>query len=341
MSTERFNSSEGSVEREAAEWLACRDRGFSAAEQDAYLQWLREDASRAAAIARHEATFHRMQQLAHWEPAHSSEPNPDLFARPHRGWRRTGLLLTAAAAAIVFGVFFWPRGAPVPAQRFTARSLLRVNEREALTDGSIVELRDGSRIEVAFSERERRVRLVGGEAQFSVTKDPDRPFIVEAGGVAVRAIGTVFAVRLDAAAVDVLVTEGKVRVESPAPTGTAASAVHEVSVVPAQHRAIVSLTPAAAEPQVTAVTPEQIKEVLAWQAPRFQFYETPLAEALAEFNSRNRLQLVAGDAEVGAMRIGGTFRADNVEGFVSMLQLTLGVRSERRGETEIVLGSPR
>jgi transmembrane sensor len=181
------------------------------------------------------------------------------------------------------------------------------------------------------------VRLVGGEAQFSVTKDADRPFVVEAGGVAVQALGTVFAVRLDAAAVDVVVTEGKVRVEHPAVAGQAQAAPADAPIVAASQRAIVSLAAEAPEPHVIALTPEQIKEALAWQAPRFQFYETPLAEAVREFNRQNSHQLVLGDPAVGALRIGGTFRADNVEGFVSLLQLTLGIRAERRSDRETVL----
>jgi transmembrane sensor len=45
-----------------------------------------------------------------------------------------------------------------------------------------------------------------------VTKDPVRPFIVMAAGVAVRAVGTAFNVKLDSTAVEVLVTEGMVAV---------------------------------------------------------------------------------------------------------------------------------
>jgi transmembrane sensor len=329
------------ADREAAKWLARRDRGLSAAEQDDYLQWLREDPRHAGCIARHEETAHRMRQLARWQPSASSEPNPDLFARPRRRWARVAMSLTAMAAGIALGVFFWPRTAIETAPPSPAQSLLRVNERKALADGSEVELRDGSRIEVVFSEHERRVRLVGGEAQFNVTKDAKRPFIVEAGGVAVHAIGTVFAVRLDAAAVDVLVTEGKVRVETFTPPAAAPTPQREAPIVAAQHRAIVSLAADAPEPQVSEVTPEQIKDALAWRAPRFQFYETPMSEAMAEFNRRNSVHLVAGDAAVGALRIGGVFRADNVEGFVSLLELTMGVRSERRGESEIALLSPQ
>jgi transmembrane sensor len=336
------NSAQARLDRDAADWLARRDRGLSAAEQDDYLQWLREDPARATTIARHEETVRRLQNLAQWEPAHSSEPNPDLFARPRRRAWRLAAGLIGMAAAIALGSAVWVRRGPEATTRVVANGLLRVNERQVLADKSVVELRDGSRIEVAFSEHERRVRLVGGEAQFTVTKNAQRPFIVEAGGVAVRAVGTVFAVRLDAATVDVLVTEGKVRVEQPpGATSFTESASPEAPLVAASERAVVSLAVAHAEPTITPMTPDQIKEMLAWQAPRFQFYETPLAEAVAEFNQRNRHQLSLGDPTVGALRIGGTFRADNIEGFVSLLQLTLGIRSEQRGERETVLFAPR
>ena len=80
--------------------------------------------------------------------------------------------------------------------------------------------------------------------------------------------------------------------------------------------------------------------MLAWQAPRFQFYETPLVEAVAEFNRHNPHRLVLGDPKLGARRIGGTFRTDNVEGFVSLLRLTLGLRAQARGTDETVLLPP-
>jgi transmembrane sensor len=323
------------ADQQAADWLARRDRGLTAAEQDDYLQWLARDARHASLIARHEATDRRMQQLARWQPASSTEPNPDLFARPRRGGWQRAAALTAIAAALVFGTVLWQRSGR-EAMRPTT-NFLRVNEREALADGSVVELREGSRIELAFSASERRVRLVGGEAYFTVAKDPSRPFIVEAGGVAVRAVGTVFAVRLDAATVDVLVTEGQVRVEPPVNASRPAADSSATRDVAASHRAVVSLAASAPPAEVTAVTPEQIKDALGWQAPRFQFYETPLAEAVEEFNHLNHHQLILGDPSLGLKRIGGTFRADNVEGFVSLLNLTMGIRGEARGADATVL----
>lgn len=118
----------------------------------------------------------------------------------------------AAAAAITLVVWLWfPLAKPSEeGPVFTAKGaeprILR------LPDGSHVELKPDSEIVEQFAPRERRVRLVRGEAHFAVTKNHGRPFIVETNGVMVRAIGTAFNVRLGAMAVEILVTEGKVYV---------------------------------------------------------------------------------------------------------------------------------
>jgi transmembrane sensor len=186
------------------------------------------------------------------------------------------------------------------------------------------------------------VSLLGGEAHFTVAKDPRRPFVVEAGGVAVRAIGTAFNVRLDHANVDVLVTEGRVRVEASDQAAVApAASVRTPVLVNASQRTVVSLSPLPAEPEVVAVTPVQVQAALAWQAPRLQFHETPLGEAVAEFNRHNRHRLVLGDPSLGAIPIGGTFRVDNVDGFVRLIEVTLGLRGEARGPEETTLWPAR
>ena len=52
----------------------------------------------------------------------------------------------------------------------------------------------------------------------------------------------------------------------------------------------------------------------------------------AEFNRYSRVQLVIEDEKSASMRIGGTFAADNVEGFLRLAETGLGLRVERRGE---------
>ncbi|MBL7395987.1 FecR domain-containing protein, partial [Escherichia coli] len=58
------------------------------------------------------------------------------------------------------------------------------------------------------------VRLLRGEAAFTVAPNPNRPFTVEAGGGSTTALGTRFIVRRDGVQTRVSVTEHAVRVAS-------------------------------------------------------------------------------------------------------------------------------
>lgn len=331
---------------DASVWLARRDRGLTAAEQDDYMQWLGADPRHAEALAQHAAALERMMQLYEWTPAHDTEPNPGLFAsaptRTRSRWRWGAVGALAAAAAVAFALVVWKPGTDSTAVAAAPKSYLRVNERMALPDGSRVELKDGTKLLVQYSERERRVQLTGGEAHFSVWKDAQRPFIVVVAGVEVRAVGTAFNVRLAGRDLSVLVTEGRVQVEQPVAAGAAPVAPTLITV---GQRAVVDLamlhTATVPPPIVQPVTVEDIARELAWQAPRLQFDETPLDEAVAEFNRLNRHQLELADPALGALRIGGTFRPDNVEGFVRLLDETLGLHAESAGENRTRLHRTR
>lgn len=327
------------VMSEAAHWLARRDRGFSRAEQDEYLEWLRADPRHAEALKRCGEALQRMMGLYDWQPVHMAEPDPDLFAAPKRRVRGWPLAALAAAAAVALAVgWTWNRGErgapPVVAME---NSYLQVNERLALPDGSGVELREGCRVEVRYSGTERRVRLQGGEAHFSVRKDPARPFVVEVAGVEVRAVGTAFSVSWQQTDVKVLVTSGVVKVEV---EPTAAAAVPGPLVVAGQ-RAIVTRgsaeAPGFAAPRIETVSTEELGRSLAWLEPRLRFEATRLEDAVRQFNQVNRQQLVLDDATLGDLRIGGTFRPDNVEAFVRLLEATFGLKAEKRGDYEIVV----
>jgi transmembrane sensor len=329
----------------ASAWLARRDRGFTAEEQDRYFEWLCADPRHGAMVAHLEKAWSALDALAEWRPAHSALPNADLLARPPptagRWIRRVRsswtLRVLATAAAIGLGLFVTQtlrREAEQPAG--TVR-VIPPPERLTLADGSVVDLNHGGKIETDFTPETRRVRLVRGEAHFTVAKNPARPFIVEAGGVAVRAVGTAFDVRHASGAVEVLVTEGKVQVERP----VAANVEPELKPAPtslvAGERAVVQISALAVQPLVAAVSASEISRALAWQGVRLEFEALPLAEVVTEFNLRNRQQLVVGDAGTGRLRVGGSFRADNVDAFVRLLGASFGVNAERRADGAFVL----
>ena len=244
-------------------------------------------------------------------------PIPDFFARPRR-FRRWVPAALAAAAAVAVAAVLWhhpwaPAAAGVPAPALVRADTSRFLR---LADGSEVEMKAGSEVVEQFVPAERRVQLVRGEAHFTVAKNPARPFIVVAKGVAVRAVGTVFNVRLDETSVEVLVTEGKVQVNSPALT--ASSAPTPATLLMAGQRTVVATGGGDAPGllAVEAVTPREIDRLLAWQSSRMVFESTPLSEVVARFNRRPgdqpRERLVLVDPELGAMRISGRFRESSI-----------------------------
>ncbi|MCV6620956.1 MAG: FecR domain-containing protein [Cellvibrionaceae bacterium] len=82
-----------------------------------------------------------------------------------------------------------------------------------LSDGSTVFLNWNTVIETRFSESQRQLTLLKGEALFDVAKDTKRPFIVAAGNSLTRAVGTQFNIRkLNDSDSHVAVSEGIVEV---------------------------------------------------------------------------------------------------------------------------------
>src|SRR5690606_28245078 len=152
------------------------------------------------------------------------------------------------------------------------------------------------------------------------------------GDYTVRAVGTAFDVTLAPRGVAVLVTEGQVQLGATAPTATAATLPHLV----AGQQAVID-GPAV---HVTDLSPAQIEAALAWQSFRLEFTAMPLRDVVAELNRYDSRQLVIEDPATAEMTIGGTFRADNVEAFVRLLDVGFEVHAEVRGDDLVLTRRP-
>jgi transmembrane sensor len=331
--------SDRSAESAAAQWLSRRDRGLSSAEQDAYLQWLQTDPANGREIVRLERVWARLDVLQALQSARTMQPNPDLLAPPRRRHRWIWPTALAAAAAVALVAYTWKTPDADPAIGSTVVTQLGP-KRVALEDGSWVELNSGAAIDVKFTPAERGVRLLRGEAHFIVAKNLIRPFIVTADNLAVRAVGTAFAVHFKEPGISVLVTEGKVQLDEIrlADDSSAVSAT-ELSRLVAGQEALVRAERSADRRlslQVRNIAPAEIERAVAWQTLRLEFVDLPLREVVEEFNRFNSRKLVIGDERTGDIVVGGSFRADNVQPFVRLLDMGFGVSSYPRGE-DIVL----
>ncbi len=337
----------------AAEWVIRRDRGLTAAEMAALAEWLNADTRHAEEYARVDRGWRNLDGIGGVPELAAMAEAISVRARNRRVRRRFRAVATgvAAAAAAVIALSVWriSRTVRSPDPAASSVGVVRVlpctARRMPLPDGSVAELNDGSRIETDFTRSERLVRLVSGEAHFTVAKDPDRPFIVAAGTITVRATGTAFNVRLAADFVEILVTEGRVHLgESPPASGRRPDSDRTRALAPAGpalsagQRAFVKTT-VDTEVPITIDTPSQsqIDQTLAWEGTRLVFDRTPLDQVVAAFNRHNSRQLVLADPALRNRTLSGVFRADNVEGLIRLLPASADLVAERQNDNRIVL----
>lgn len=230
-------------------------------------------------------------------------------ARTARGPHRRRLMFgsLAAAGAAVATTVGWRLLDNVDLYR------TGVGERRvvALRDGSSVTLNTASTVEVAYTDGERRVRLVRGEALFDVAHDAARPFLVDAGSARFRALGTAFNVRLRPDVVELTVTEGVVGVAA----REGEVAVPVAARIAAGGGAVVRSGAVAP----TALDDQRLRQRTAWQEGVLEFDGESLAQVVGEFNRYRRQPIVIGDARLESLRIGGRFEVDEADKFLTAL----------------------
>lgn len=338
------------IEARAGQWLARRDASDWTQQDEAALeQWLEQSTAHVVAFVRLEAAWaeaKRLRALAgglevgavpsvdEWQlrrffdpaagvasPAHTevaSRAN-DGRVRKLRHWAVAATVLVAIALAFSR---FWPSQTSYSTPVGGIAGV-------PMSDGSEVTLNTDTRIRVDVTETQRRVELQQGEAFFDVAKDPSRPFIVDAGSKRVVAVGTKFSVRRERNELLVFVTEGRVRVED---TASLAS----------RHDSLLTLSAGSlARGQDDALlvqrkTVPEIERHLSWRTGYLIFRDTPLTQAVGEFNRYNSQQIVIEDPSVGEIRVSGKFRPTQYEAFVRLMQEGFAVRMHRVG-SDIVL----
>ncbi len=331
------------IERIASQWLVERVEGLSKERAHAFEQWKLADPRHAEAYNRMEQTEALLARLPFAAVSLNGVSRAanavTKSARPclSMTWRVLGGL-AAIFAVVAFAWWQWPSQTPAledPAVCYVTKN--GGYQRVVLEDGSTLELNAETEVRVKFTAAERRVTLLAGEAHFRVARDPERPFVVTAGGYSVRAVGTAFNVRFAPVEVEVTVTEGKVLVSPKESPPSSFEATEQEPLVVAGQRVVIAAGSLPSAQKVETVTPAALRAALAWQDRRLVFADTPLREVVRQFNQRNRTQLVLGDSTLGDKLVGGTFASDNVDTFVRLLENSGDIVSEHRAEHEIVL----
>lgn len=292
-----------SAQEQAHAWFArLRSDQASAADRKAFAEWL-------AANPDHAHAYAQAERLWQWLEAPGQAVRGRAAARRGRlQTLRRAVLPLAACLLLAAWAGEWLR--PWRGDFATGWGETR---QITLADGSHITLNSHSRLDLAFGDGRRGVRLVEGEAYFEVAKDPARPFVVSAEDGEATVLGTRFNVCDSGGQVMVTVAEGRVRVD--ANSGTA--------LLTANRQASYDKS------GVSPVAAINADEALAWRQGRLVFKLKPLAAVVDDINRNSRGRIVLVGAGLGERVVSGVFDARRQEQSLATIQATLRLRATR------------
>jgi transmembrane sensor len=336
---------------EAIGWLAREQEGRLTPDQQAALQvWLDADPAHPELYGRaRSAVFAPNRYSAH--PEMMDMRREALAALGHR--RRRPVWAAAAAIAVMVAGAGWTvmrpeTGPSVSPLKQVAAPLMptlnpnaaiyrtAVGERTsvALPDGSVAILNTDSVLKVAYTGRERGVRLVRGQALFEVAHNKRAPFQVYAGDRRITAVGTTFDVRLDARKVKVTLVEGIVRVARVASPSASPLPAQQVTMTAGE---VLEASPAAAMSVRTA----DVSAQTSWKAGVVVFKSATLAEAVAEVNRYTDHPVTIADPSLAGYRFTGVFRTGDPERFARSVAEVLPVDVQTNADGSLTLQTAR
>jgi transmembrane sensor len=223
MARTAFAKLNAQIYSEASEWFVnCRSGTLDDDKRRKFDAWLRQSPQHLSAYLELAAIWDEGPTLdanGRWDPetliadALADQSNVTTLITPptvrapatisHARWAAVIAFVAIGLAAFVW-VFLFRE--PI--------YVTQVGEQRSITlsDGSTIELNSRSKVRVRYSEHERALELLEGQALFRVAHDTSRPFIVTSDGTRVRAVGTQFDVNRKREGTVVTVVEGRVSV---------------------------------------------------------------------------------------------------------------------------------
>lgn len=294
---------------EAAGWMAkLHGPSRTAVVESAWRHWLAEDWEHAAAWELATEVWADTDNLPFLLPRRSIRRSPVWFPVGFRNHLLRLLVATAAICLVLAGVTIHYIAKPAVTTAFGEQRTLN------LPDGTRVELNTNSRLVLQFDNRTRTVELKTGEAYFNVAHER-RPFVVIAGPRKIIAVGTSFLVRRNEAAdnsVTVTLIEGRVAVApESAPDILPSKPTFDVALLSAGKRLRV------AQHTAPTIDTPSVDQETAWMRGQLIFHDTPLRDAVAEFNRYSTMQIKFTSAAVGEIPVGGVFRIGDSASFAA------------------------
>jgi transmembrane sensor len=278
---------------------------------------------------------------------------------------RAGFVTAVAVIGIAVAAAFWLRPAPSLNSNGLYATAVGQQQSTTLADGSVVLLNTNTQINVAYDNEYRNIRLLQGEAHFTVAKSAARPFRVYAGNGRVQAVGTAFSVYLKDNTVDVTVTEGKVELafvnrsgtnrlpQQGTRSGTEQSSgsiaivdsefVETLGTMQAGESATIqSFLDADTVSTIGAIETVEAQEMvkrLSWRDGILTFTGDPLEVVVDEISRYTTVSIEITDPVVRATRIGGRFPIGETDAMFDALEANFGLRVTRLSHDRVLVSA--
>jgi transmembrane sensor len=319
---------------EAAEWIARASRGLSAGERAELRRW-RALPANARALEQLSALWTEMDVMRELASVFPQSPAAPAAAAPTARWRRpaiaAALVLVTLTTGFMLQRHFAQSGAPaITARAATSEFTTVVGEQRnvPLPDGSLLAINTASQVQVvSLGSQSRELRLVRGEAHFTVAHDVTRPFRVTAAGHVVQAVGTAFDVKLlPGGGLEVIVTDGHVKLLSG--NGSVGDLLKGQFI----HIDSSGISRAG------ELGDDAVASRLAWREGMLAFQGEPLEEVLREFSRYTNSRFVITEPRLRGLRIGGYFSAGDTDALRDALRTNFGIASRRGTDGVIQIG---
>ncbi len=293
------NTREQQIRQEAADWAVRLDaRESSGAQADELQHWLAQDPAHGAALDYARATWSLLGELGQQATARN-QPIALPVRKPVPVTRWVGS--AAASVLLLLGLQqAAPLLPPMLADHATGKGEIRSI---TLPDGSVAQLDAKSAIDLYYTDKERRIRLLSGDASFDVAPiggNEQRPFIVESAGGSSRALGTKFVVSQDDRGAWMGVLEHSV----------------ELSLQNPARRQVLQEGQAAHYSQENGIETLQgfdVARASSWQRGVLVFDRVPLAQVAERLNRYRPGWLMISDKNLAQREVSGVFRLDSLD----------------------------
>jgi len=208
-----------------------------------------------------------------------------------------------------------------------------------LKDGSVISINTDTQLDISFSAKERRIRMLSGEAIFEVAHDEKRPFLVHVGKNQIRAVGTAFAIRIDQQDMRLTVTDGRVEMaktlnDAPSDNDNTSQAPQPIAILLKGQSVEMKDDVLGA---ISSLEQDQIDRKLSWQKGVLEFAGEPLQHVVTELTRYTSISFEIADEDLASLPVGGVFRIGETDKLLEVLEQSFGIKVSQTNPNKIQL----